>query len=65
METQTTAHYPKFEQNQILSSSHLNQLRQYLDESNRLTRVRLSGVGIVCGLKLTYNKTTDKSILDT
>ncbi|MDQ3110699.1 MAG: hypothetical protein M3R17_12465 [Bacteroidota bacterium] len=62
METQTTANFPKFEQNQILSSSHLNQLRQYLDESNRLTRVRLSGVGIVCGLKLTYNKTTDKSI---
>jgi hypothetical protein len=54
METQTTANYPKFEQNQILSSSHLNQLRQYLDESNRLTRIRLSGVGIVCGLELTY-----------
>lgn len=55
MESQTTASFPKFEQNQILSSSHLNQLRQYLDESNRLTRIRLSGVGIVCGLELTYN----------
>ncbi|MEO5644983.1 MAG: hypothetical protein ABIQ40_17035 [Bacteroidia bacterium] len=55
MNTQTTASFPKFEQNQILSSSHLNQLRQYLDESNRLTRVRLSGVGIVCGLKLQYS----------
>lgn len=58
MNTQTTASFPKFEQNQILSSSHLNQLRQYLDEGNRLTRVRLSGVGIVCGLKLKYTSAT-------
>lgn len=63
MNTQTTASFPKFEQNQILSSSHLNQLRQYLDESNRLTRVRLSGVGIVCGLKLTYTSGANKKIL--
>jgi hypothetical protein len=62
METQTTANYPKFEQNQILSSSHLNQLRQYLDESNRLTRVRLSGVGIFCGLKMTFTNAANKSI---
>ncbi len=62
MNTQTTASFPKFEQNQILSSSHLNQLRQYLDESNRLTRVRLSGVGIVCGLKLSFTTGVSKTI---
>lgn len=62
MKTQTKASFPKFEQNQILSSAHLNQLRQYLDEGNRLTRVRLTGVGIVCGLKLTYNASGNKNI---
>ncbi len=62
MKTQTKASFPKFEQNQILSSTHLNQLRQYLDEGNRLTRVRLTGVGIVCGLKLTYNASSNKNI---
>lgn len=47
--------YPLFEPNQILTSTHLNQLRDYLDGENRLTRTKLSGFGIVCGLEVHYD----------
>lgn len=46
--------YPVFEPNQLLTSSHLNQLRNYLDTQDRLSRVKLVGMGIVCGLEVTY-----------
>ncbi len=42
--------FPDFLPNQLLTNVQLNQLRQYLDEQNRLTRIRLVGMGIVCGL---------------
>lgn len=42
--------YPHFEANQVLTSSHLNQVFDYLDEQERLTRANLIGIGIVCGL---------------
>lgn len=44
--------YPLFEGNQVLTSSQLNQLVAYLDEQNRLTRAKLIGTGIFCGLEL-------------
>ncbi len=44
--------YTVFEENQVLSSEQLNQLTDYLDRQLRLTRTRLIGVGIVCGLEL-------------
>jgi hypothetical protein len=52
--------YPVFEANQLLTSAHLNQLRNYLDIQDRISRVRLVGMGIVCGLEVTYkdNKIT-------
>lgn len=43
--------YPLFEANQVLSNEHLNQLFDYLDEQERLTRTNLIGIGIVCGLE--------------
>jgi hypothetical protein len=43
--------YPHFEANQVLTNSHLNQVFDYLDEQNRLTRANLIGIGIVCGLE--------------
>ena len=43
--------YPFFEANQVLSNEHLNQLFNYLDEQERLTRTNLIGIGIVCGLE--------------
>lgn len=44
--------YPVFEDNQILTSSQLNDLAEYLDQQNRLTRAKLIGIGIVCGLEV-------------
>ena len=74
METETII--PLFEPNQILSSTHLNQLREYLDNETRYSRIKLSGMGIVCGLHLQsvsasaivvttgYGVTTDGFLLD-
>jgi hypothetical protein len=45
--------YPHFEANQVLTNSHLNQVFDYLDEQDRLTRANLIGIGIVCGLEFT------------
>ncbi|MEM9525040.1 MAG: carboxypeptidase-like regulatory domain-containing protein [Bacteroidota bacterium] len=47
--------YPQFAPNQVLSSSHLNQLFDYLGEQERLTRTHLIGIGIVCGLEAELN----------
>lgn len=44
--------YPVFEANQVLTNHHLNQEFEYLDEQVRLTRSRLIGIGIVCGLEI-------------
>lgn len=44
--------YPVFEANQVLTNRHLNQVFNYLDEQERLTRANLIGVGIVCGLEI-------------
>src|SRR5690606_15508314 len=43
--------YPDFVANQILTNTQLNNLRDFLDEQNRLTRTRLIGMGIACGLQ--------------
>ncbi|MCP4075087.1 MAG: carboxypeptidase-like regulatory domain-containing protein, partial [Gammaproteobacteria bacterium] len=45
----TTIH-PNFVSNQLLTSTQLNQLFDYLDEQDRLSRVNLTGSGIICGL---------------
>ncbi len=44
--------YPIFEGSQVLTSDQLNQLSAYLDQQNRLTRSKLIGMGIVCGLQI-------------
>ncbi len=53
--------YPVFERNQVLTSTQLNNLVNYLDQQNRLTRARLIGMGVVCGLEIDYNK-SEKAI---
>jgi hypothetical protein len=50
--------YPIFEANQVLTKEHLNQVFNYLDEQERLTRANLIGIGIVCGLEIRYDKMT-------
>ncbi|MCA6364286.1 MAG: hypothetical protein IM638_14705 [Bacteroidetes bacterium] len=55
MEIPTNTALPIFEPNQVLTSTNLNRMRTYLDQQNRLTRVRLSGTGIVCGLQISWS----------
>ncbi len=51
----TKAIYPDFVANQVLTSTHLNTMRDYLDEQNRLTRANLIGIGIACGLEVSLD----------
>jgi hypothetical protein len=51
--------YPEFVANQVLTQDQLNLLRDYLDQQNRLTRLRLVGLGIVCGLEARLVDTDD------
>ncbi|WP_299336097.1 hypothetical protein [uncultured Psychroserpens sp.] len=44
--------YPVFEADQVLSQKHLNKLISYLEEQDRISRVALLGMGIVCGLDI-------------
>jgi len=44
--------FPVFEADQVLTNNHLNSLFNYLDQQSRLTRIKLIGSGIVCGLEI-------------
>jgi hypothetical protein len=48
--------YPVFEANQVLTRGHLNNIVNYLDEQDRLTRANLIGIGITCGLEITFDE---------
>src|SRR5438045_785733 len=48
----TYSSYPFFVADQVLMADHLNEIVEYLDVQERLTRNRLIGIGIVCGLEL-------------
>jgi hypothetical protein len=47
--------YHTFEVNQVLTKDQLNEVINYFDIQDRLSRVFLSGVGIVCGFQLKFN----------
>lgn len=49
--------YPVFEANQVLTAGHLNEIFNYLDDQERLTRANLIGIGIVCGLEIRVETT--------
>lgn len=53
---ETRYQYPIFQENQVLTQAQLNNMREYLDNQQRLNRVFLHGVGIVCGLHLNLTK---------
>ncbi len=59
----TINNYPVFEDSQVLTSGQLNQMIKYLDQQNRLTRVSLIGMGIVCGMKLSCETTDEGTTL--
>src|SRR4029079_19179985 len=44
--------YIIFEPDQVLTNDHLNEMFDYLDTQERLTRNKLIGIGIVCGLEI-------------
>lgn len=52
--------YPNFVANQVLTNTQLNNMFEYLDSQNRLTRIRLIGTGIVCGLNARFENTGDE-----
>lgn len=49
-----TTQYRKFNPNQVLTEGQLNEFIDYFEDQDRLSRTRLSGVGVVCGFKSTY-----------
>jgi hypothetical protein len=52
--------YPIFESNQVLLSNHLNEVVNYLEQQDRMTRSRLIGIGIVCGLDVSNEPQTNR-----
>jgi len=63
MSTTTINKYPFFENNQVLTSTQLNELGGYLDQQTRLTRYRLIGIGALCGLIPSYDSLTNKLLV--
>lgn len=49
-----TTQYRKFNENQVLTEGQLNEFIDYFEDQDRLSRTRLSGVGIVCGFKSVF-----------
>ena len=55
-------HFPVFEANQVLTSGHLNDAFDYLDQQTRQTRANLIGIGIVCGLEIKLDSSAGTAI---
>jgi len=50
--------YPVFEADQVLSQSHLNSIVSYFETQDRATRKGLIGIGVVCGLDISFPSPT-------
>jgi len=59
-----TTQYRSFVDDQVLTAEQLNTVINYFEDQNRLTRICLSGVGIVCGLDVTYTENTSIIVSD-
>ncbi|WP_378176256.1 PKD domain-containing protein [Aquimarina sp. SS2-1] len=57
-----TTQYRSFVPDQVLTAEQLNTIIDYFEDQNRLTRVCLSGVGIVCGLDISYIANTSITV---
>ena len=53
-----TTLYRKFTKNQVLTEGHLNEIVDYFDDQDRISRIGLSGVGIICGFQVSYNESS-------
>lgn len=58
-----TTRYRKFNVNQALTEGQLNEFIDYFEDQDRMSRTRLSGVGLVCGFKSMYFKAVTPEIL--
>lgn len=52
--TEITQSYHSFVPDQILTAEQLNEFINYFDDQDRLSRIFLSGVGLVCGFNVSY-----------
>ncbi|HVZ42078.1 MAG TPA: hypothetical protein VHI13_22555 [Candidatus Kapabacteria bacterium] len=55
---QISTGYTVFEKDQVLTHEQLNSLADYADDQIRLTRVKLLGVGLACGLRVSLANAT-------
>ncbi len=62
--TEITTQYNTFIDDQVLTKDQLNRFLDYFEDQGRLSRVFLSGVGIVCGFNLTFDA-SKKSVVIT
>jgi hypothetical protein len=53
--TDITTSYDTFVPNQVLTDIQLNKFINYFEDQDRLTRICLSGVGIVCGFDVSFD----------
>lgn len=53
--SEITTQYHTFEDNQVLTKDQLNEFIDYFEDQDRLSRIFLSGVGIVCGFELSLD----------
>lgn len=49
-----TTQYRKFNENQALTEGQLNEFIDYFEDQDRISRTRLSGVGVACGFHATF-----------
>jgi len=49
-----TTQYRKFNENQALTEGQLNEFIDYFEDQDRMSRTRLSGVGLACGFESVY-----------
>ena len=55
--TEITTQYHTFVDNQVLTKDQLNEFISYFEDQDRMSRIFLTGTGIICGFKLSYNAT--------
>jgi len=53
--SEITTQYHTFEDNQVLTKDQLNEFINYFEDQDRLSRICLSGVGIICGFELSFD----------
>lgn len=61
--TTITPSYRSFVPDQILTAGQLNEFLNYFEDQDRLSRIFLSGVGIVCGFKIEFNSNSNGELV--